>query len=69
MAAWPHGRAEREGWVGDVEGLETSLAATEEKLAQFDAKAARRSTAVDLGMPSFSQIAVRTTTAAPGETS
>lgn len=28
--------AEREGWLGEVEGLQTSLAATTDKLAQID---------------------------------
>lgn len=61
--------AEREGWLGEVEGLETSLVATEEKLAQLDGEVVRQTNAVDLGMPSFSQIAVRTSAATPGETS
>ncbi|MEU0355358.1 site-specific integrase [Streptomyces cyaneofuscatus] len=61
--------AQREGWLGEVERLETSLVATGEKLAQLDAEVVRRTGAVDLGMPSFSQIAVRTSAATPGETS
>jgi hypothetical protein len=28
--------AEREGWLGEVEGLQVSLAAAEDKLAQID---------------------------------
>ncbi|MGA6160913.1 hypothetical protein ACPEIC_47320 [Stenotrophomonas sp. NPDC087984] len=52
--------AEREGWLGEVEGLQVSLAGARDKLAQLDAEAARQSTAVDLGMPLFGQIAVRT---------
>ena len=41
--------AEREGWLGEVEGLQISLAGANDKLAQID----RRSTptAVDLGLP------------------
>jgi integrase len=40
--------AEREGWLGEVEGLKISLAGAEDKLAQVN----RRSSAViDLGMP------------------
>ena len=35
--------AEREGWYGEVEGLKVSLAAANNKLAQADATAARRS--------------------------
>jgi hypothetical protein len=38
--------AEREGWPGETEGLKTSLAGAEEKLAQID-----RRSHVDLGMP------------------
>jgi Phage integrase family len=40
--------AEREGWLGEVEGLKVSLAGAEDKLAQID----RRSrTTIDLGIP------------------
>jgi integrase-like protein len=39
--------AEREGWLGETEGLKISLAGAEDKLAQID----RRSHTVDLGMP------------------
>ncbi|MBB5937661.1 tyrosine-type recombinase/integrase [Streptomyces zagrosensis] len=52
--------AEREGWLGEVEGLQVSLAGAEDKLAQLDAEQTRRGTAVDLGMPTFAQIAIRT---------
>jgi hypothetical protein len=38
--------AERQGWLGETEGLKTSLAGAEEKLAQID-----RRSHVDLGMP------------------
>jgi hypothetical protein len=40
----------REGWLGEAEGLNISLAGANDKLAQID----RRSptTTVDLGMPS-----------------
>lgn len=44
--------AEREGWLGEVEGLRVSLAGAEEKLAQLD----RRSptpTPVNLGIPTI----------------
>jgi hypothetical protein len=40
--------AEREGWLGEVEGLQISLTAAEQKLGQLDH---RRRTAVDLPMP------------------
>jgi hypothetical protein len=42
--------AEHEGWLGEVEGLRVSLAGAEDKLAQLDRTAARRTT-IDLGMP------------------
>ncbi|WP_211192929.1 hypothetical protein [Actinoplanes sp. TBRC 11911] len=59
--------AEREGWLGDAEGLRVSLAAAKEKLAQTDITVQRRTTAVELGMPAFPKIAARTITApAPG---
>jgi hypothetical protein len=39
--------AEREGWLGEIEGLQISLAGAEDKLTQID----RRSSTTDLGMP------------------
>jgi hypothetical protein len=54
------GEAEREGWVGEAEGLKVSLAAANAKLAQLDNLIARRSTAIDLGMPTVADIAIRT---------
>ncbi|WP_436791732.1 hypothetical protein [Yinghuangia sp. YIM S10712] len=44
--------AKREGWLGEVEGLQVSLAGAEEKLAQLDRKPAGRSV-VDLGIPTI----------------
>lgn len=41
--------AEREGWVGEAEGLYLSLAGTNEKLAQLDRRPSR--VVVDLGLP------------------
>lgn len=55
--------AEREGWLGEVEGLKTSLAGAHHKVRQLDAERARAQRAIDLGMPSFSQISPRTSTA------
>jgi hypothetical protein len=43
--------AEREGWLGEIEGLKISLAGAEDKLAQIDR---RPQTAVNLGMPTLS---------------
>ena len=40
--------AEREGWLGEVEGLQVSLAAADDKLAQIDK---RTRTSVNLGNP------------------
>ncbi|MDJ0346179.1 site-specific integrase [Streptomyces sp. H10-C2] len=62
--------AEREGWLGEIDGLGISLAATEEKLAQLDAQAARKGQAIEMGMPTFRQIAARSSTVAtPQESS
>ncbi|MGP3970105.1 hypothetical protein [Streptomyces sp. 6N223] len=47
--------AEREGWLGEIEGLEVSLAGAQDKIIQLDAEEARRQQAVDLRMPSFRQ--------------
>ncbi|WP_432173639.1 hypothetical protein [Streptomyces sp. Tue6028] len=55
--------AEREGWLGEVEGIQVSLVGAQDKLDQLDAEAARRSAAVDLGIPAFADIANRTATA------
>ena len=43
--------AEREGWLGEIEGLQVSLAGAEDKLAQID----RRSPSgpVSLGLPAL----------------
>jgi hypothetical protein len=40
--------AQREGWLGEVEGLQVSFAGAEDKLAQLDHRAR---TTVELGMP------------------
>jgi len=44
--------AEREGWLGEVEGLQVSLAGAEEKLAHLDRLPTSRSV-VDLGLPTI----------------
>ena len=51
--------AEREGWLGEIEGLKVSLAGTEDKLAQIDTSLQRQDQAVHLGMPAFPDIAGR----------
>ncbi len=42
--------AEREGWLGEVEGLKISLAGAEDKLAQIDRRL-QAGAPVSLGMP------------------
>lgn len=54
--------AEREGWLGEAEGLRVSLTAAKDKLAQTDGVIERRNTAIALGMPSFPKIAGRVVT-------
>ncbi|GGW45354.1 site-specific integrase [Streptomyces galilaeus] len=58
--------AEREGWLGEVEGLSVSRAAAEEKIAQLDARQDRKESPVFLGIPAFEQIVARTSQANPG---
>ena len=53
--------AAREGWHGDAEGLQVSLAAAREKLAHMDEITARRTDA-HLGMPGFARTAARVVT-------
>lgn len=43
--------AEREGWLGEVEGLSVSLAAAEEKIAQLVSRQERKGSPVFLGLP------------------
>ncbi|MGO9218685.1 MAG: tyrosine-type recombinase/integrase [Streptosporangiaceae bacterium] len=57
--------AEREGWLGEIEGLKVSLAATEDKLAQIDTALQRHEQAAHLGMPAFPDIAGRSASPAP----
>ncbi|MFE7394964.1 hypothetical protein ACFU9K_48605, partial [Streptomyces sp. NPDC057582] len=54
--------AEREGWLGEVEGLKVSLAGAEAKLAQLDSRPT-----IHLGMPDLSRI-VSDTITWPGPT-
>ncbi|MDJ0347383.1 hypothetical protein QMK19_40155 [Streptomyces sp. H10-C2] len=57
--------AQREGWLGEVEGLSVSLAATEEKIAQRDAGKERKESPIFLGVPTVSQVVARTVPQAP----
>jgi site-specific recombinase XerD len=53
--------AEREGWLGEAEGLKVSLAGAEDKLAQIDSTLQRQASTIQLGMPTFTDLAGRTT--------
>jgi hypothetical protein len=55
--------AEREGWLGEIEGLAVSRAAAEEKLAQLDRITQRRT--IMLGMPHIGDVAGRLAAAGP----
>ncbi|MEV5122087.1 hypothetical protein AB0K49_04675 [Streptomyces decoyicus] len=55
--------AEGERWFGEVEGLSTSLAAAEDKIAQIEAQQEKKQSPVFLGLPSLSQLATRTSEA------
>lgn len=55
--------ARQQRWLGEVEGLKVNLTAANIKLAQLDGLAARRTTAVQLGMPTFTEASGRTITA------
>jgi integrase len=57
--------AHREGWLGEIEGLQVSLAGAQHKLSQLDAAANRLANALNIGMPTFAHIAGREGTAAP----
>lgn len=53
--------AKREGWLGEIEGLQVSLTGTKDKLTQIDATLQRQTTATQLGMPRFTDTSGRTT--------
>lgn len=50
----------REGWLGEVEGLHVSLAGANDKLRQIDSTLQRQTTVTQLGLPTFTRIAGRT---------
>jgi len=58
--------AESHRWYGEAEGLKVSLAGANAKLAQMDQITTRRSAAVQLGIPAFTDAAGRTTTDTTG---
>ncbi|MFI6862234.1 hypothetical protein ACIBKZ_20425 [Streptomyces sp. NPDC050421] len=53
--------------AGEVEGLKASLAGAQQKLAELGERD-RRAATVNLGIPSFRDIAGRTVTAAENQT-
>ncbi|MGW7008417.1 hypothetical protein ACWGCW_37940 [Streptomyces sp. NPDC054933] len=57
--------ADREGWLGEAEGLSVSLAAAEEKIAQLDAREERQKSPIFLGVPALFEAADRTTFPVP----
>ncbi|MGB8941888.1 MAG: site-specific integrase [Streptomyces sp.] len=57
--------AEREGWLGEVEGLSVSLTAAEEKIAQLAARQDRRQAPVFLGVPTFTEVVGRSVAELP----
>ncbi|MER5758770.1 hypothetical protein [Streptomyces sp. NPDC002082] len=57
--------AEREGWLGEIEGLEVSLASAEDKILQLDTEARRTNAPTFLGIPEFIEIARRTDISGP----
>jgi hypothetical protein len=52
--------AEREGWLGEAEGLRVSLTAADEKITQLDARQERKKSPIFLGVPLFDQVVGRT---------
>jgi hypothetical protein len=50
----------REGWLGEVEGLHVSLAGANDKLQQIDSTRQRQAAVTQLGLPTFTRIAGRT---------
>ena len=57
--------AESHRWYGEAEGLKVSLAGAHAKLAQMEQITARRTHAVQLGIPNFTDTASRTTGTTP----
>ncbi|WP_326791871.1 hypothetical protein OHA79_05340 [Streptomyces sp. NBC_00841] len=57
--------AEREGWLGEAEGLSVSLPAAEEEIAQLDAREERQKSPIFLGVPALFEAADRTTSPFP----
>lgn len=51
--------ARREGWLGEVEGLQVSYSGVNDKLAQIDTALQQQTATTELGMPSFASISGR----------
>ncbi|MET7304369.1 site-specific integrase [Embleya sp. NPDC005575] len=51
--------AEREGWLGEVEGLHVSLTSTRDKITQIDSVLRQNNGAIQLDMPTFRDITGR----------
>lgn len=51
--------AEREGWLGEVDGLKISLAGAEDKLQEMT-RLEQRFPTIHLGMPDFSRVTATT---------
>lgn len=49
----------REGWLGEVEGLQVSLAGANDKLQQIDSTLQRQASVTQLGLPTFTRIVGR----------
>ena len=54
--------AQRNRWLGEVEGLKISLSAADAKLGQLAGLAARRQASAEAGIPGFTEVASRTVT-------
>ncbi|MGH3710518.1 MAG: hypothetical protein ACRDRU_14620 [Pseudonocardiaceae bacterium] len=57
--------AESHHWLGEAEGLKVSLAGARTKLTQMDQITARRNHTTQLGIPTFTDTAGRTSTNPP----
>ncbi|MEU0503794.1 hypothetical protein [Nocardia sp. NPDC005998] len=51
--------AKREGWLGEVEGLQVSYSGVNDKLAQIDTTLRRTTAATELGIPGFNAVSGR----------
>lgn len=53
--------AKREGWLGEVEGLQVSLSGAKDKIAQIETTLQSQAGTVTLGLSTFTSLAGRTT--------